>query len=384
MAAIERKPGVCWLGTTLLPALCGAVVIESIGLVEAKADTPPERGVIAFKYLNYQDRQPGIDRISVTAPSLMFAVPIQEQWLLSGSHTVDTVSGASPRYHSEPMSMSRMDDKRRGNDVRITRYFPQSSVTVGGAHSKESDYLSRSVFAQGSWSTEDKNTTFNGGLAITRDVINPSNLVVINERKSVNEVMLGVTQVLTPGDIVQVNYTRSQGSGYFSDPYKFFDNRPRNKQADILLVRWNHHVSATDGTLRLGHRRYLDSFGIRSHTVTGEYVQPMPNGWTLAPFARLYSQTAAKFYLGPVSPPEPSIPDGFVPGVTYLSEDQRLSSYGARAFGFKLSKSMTPDVTVDFRYERYQQRSEWAWGGGSSGIAPFSAQIFHIGVSYQF
>ncbi len=387
MAATElmQKPPFRLSRASVLSALLAVMFGELAGLPAAQADTPPERGVVAFKYLDYQDKQPGIDRISVNAPSLMFAVPVNEQWLFSGTHTVDTVSGASPRYHSEATSMTRMEDKRRGNDLRITRYFPQGSLTVGASHSRESDYLSRSLFVQGSVSTEDKNSTLNFGLAGTRDVINPSNQIVVDEHKSINELMLGVTQVVSQRDIVQLNYTRSQGRGYFSDPYKFFDNRPRNKNADIVLLRWNHHIEATDASLRLAYRRYLDSFGIRSHTLSSEYVQPLAAGWTVSPFVRLYTQSAASFYYGPVSAPEPTIPDGFMPGAMYLSEDQRLSSYGARALGFKLAKWLGPDVLVDFRYEHYRQRSEWAWGyGGSSGIAPLSAQVFQFGLSYFF
>ena len=174
MAATEsmQKPPFRLSRASVLSALLAVMFGELAGLPAAQADTPPERGVVAFKYLDYQDKQSGIDRISVNAPSLMFAVPVNEQWLFSGTHTVDTVSGASPRYHSEATSMTRMEDKRRGNDLRITRYFPQGSLTVGASHSRESDYLSRSLFVQGSVSTEDKISTLHFGQARTRDVIN--------------------------------------------------------------------------------------------------------------------------------------------------------------------------------------------------------------------
>lgn len=377
MAATERKMG--------LAAPLAAAVLLPLAMAPSHADTPPERAVIAFKYLDYADRQPGIDRISVTAPSLLLSVPVGEDWSFAATHTVDTVSGASPRYHSEPMSMTRMHDVRRGTEARATRYLPNGSVTAGVAVSKESDYDSKNVFVQANLSSESRNTTWHGGLSFTRDLINPTNGVVVNERKSVTDAMVGVTQVLTPQDIVQLNLTRGSGKGYYSDPYKFFDNRPRAKTQDIVSLRWNHHVAATDGTSRLGYRHYRDSFGIRSRTVTGEYVQPLKHGWTVTPMVRLYSQTAARFYVDPVNAPDPTIPDGFVPGETLLSLDQRLAAFGGRSVGVKVAKWVTPDLLVDLKYENYQQRSDWVFNGkGSPGIAPFSARIFQVGLSYYF
>lgn len=368
-----------------ITAPLAAAMLLPLGMAPCHADTPPERSVISFKYLDYADRQPGIDRISVTAPSLSLTMPVGEDWSFSASHTVDTVSGASPRYHSEPLSMSQMHDVRRGTDARITRYFSSGSLTTGIGLSKESDYDSKNFFVQGNLNSESKNTTLNLGISFTRDKINPTNQVVVDERKSITDLMVGVTQVLGVQDIAQINLTRGSGKGYYSDPYKFFDSRPREKTQDIASFRWNHHFSKTDGTTRLGYRYYRDSFGIRSHTLTGEYVQPLQQGWTLTPMARLYSQNAARFYVDPLNAPDPTIPEGFIAGQTLLSEDQRLSSFGGRSLGMKVSKWITPDLLVDVKYENYQQRSGWAiHGTGSPGIAPFNAKILQIGMSYHF
>lgn len=368
-----------------IAAPLAAAVLLPLTMASSYADTPPERSVIAFKYLDYADRQPGIDRISVTAPALSLTMPVGEDWSFSASHTVDTVSGASPRYHSEPLSMTQMHDVRRGTDASVTRYFSSGSLTTGVSASKESDYQSNNFFMQGNINSESKNTTLNLGFSFTRDKINPTNQVVVDERKSITDLMVGVTQVLGIKDIVQINLTHGYGKGYYSDPYKFFDTRPREKTQDIASLRWNHHFSQTDGTSRLGYRYYRDSFGIRSHTLTGEYVQPLQQGWTLTPMARLYSQNAARFYVDSLNAPDPTIPEGFIPAQTLLSEDQRLSSFGGRSIGMKVSKWITPDLLIDVKYENYQQRSGWAiHGTGSPGIAPFSAKILQIGLSYHF
>lgn len=369
----------------IAPVLLGIAGAAPFFITPAQADTAPERAMIGFKYLDYQDRQPGLERISVRAPATLLVLPINEDWSISGTYTVDTVSGASPRYHSEVSSASRMHDVRKASDMSVTRYFPTASVRLGTALSRESDYVSKVVSLNGSISSEDKNTTLNAGISATRDQINPSNEIVVDEKKSVIDLMLGITQVVSMHDIVQLNLTHSAGQGYYSDPYKFFDNRPRNKTINALLLRWNHHIDRTDGTSRLGYRYYTDSFGIKSHTLTAEYVQPLQDAWTITPQLRLYTQTAANFYYGTVNPPDPTIPDGFQPGVTLLSEDQRLAAFGGRSIGIKLAKWFTADLLVDIKYEHYQQKSDWCMNGqGSSGIAPFSASIAQLGLSYFF
>jgi hypothetical protein len=350
----------------------------------AHADAPPERASIAFKYLDYQDSQPEAKRISVKAPAFALQLPIAEEWSLDTSVVTDTVSGASPRYHSERSSITRMHDERKATEVKLTRYFSQGSVTFGHAFSRESDYVSRVHSLNGSISTPEKNTTLHLGVAATSDRINPSNQIVENETKQVYDLLLGVTQVLSTTDIAQANMTFGNGRGYYSDPYKFFDNRPRSKRTNAFLVRWNHHFAATDGTSRVSYRYYRDTFGIRSHTVTGEYVQPLADGWVLTPQARIYSQSAANFFLGPMNAPDPSIPDNFEPGVTLLSEDQRLAAFGGRSLGFKVAKRFS-DVLVDMKYEHYLQRSEWAFNAtGTPGIAPFKARILQFGLTYFF
>lgn len=356
-----------------------------LGAGQVQAETAPEKSVLTFKYLDYMDRQPGLDRVSVTAPAVNLTMPINGEWAIDAGHVVDSVSGASPRYHSEKLSATRFRDTRHGTDVKLIRYWSRGTVSVGTAYSTESDYESKVVSINTTFNSEDKNTTFLAGMAVANDRINPSNKVVINEHKQVRDLIIGVTQVVTQRDIVQANLTDTRGKGYYSDPYKFFDNRPRVKSANAFLTRWNHYFDSTDGTSRMSYRYYRDSYGVKSHTATGEYVQPLSNGWTITPHTRLYTQSAAFFYFDPVNPPDPTIPDNFVLGETFLTLDQRLSSYGGIALGIKVSKQITKDFAADFKYENYQQRSKWALNdNGSPGIDPFKAKILQVGFSYTF
>lgn len=351
------------------------------GIQVAVADTPPERAQLSYKYLNYQDGQPGWERIGVNAQAVSILLPMAGEWSIEGSLTSDTVSGASPAFHSQRFRSGRMDEHRIGRDLKLTRYFSRGSLTVGVADSRESDYFSNAYFVSGSLSTEDKNTTLSVGLGKTDDRINVPEFGVNNESKKIRDAMLGITQVVTTRDIVQLALTYSEGHGYFSDPYKYRDHRPDSKYQTAILGRWNHHFPATGGTARLSYRFYTDSFNVKGHTAVAEYVQPLPNEWTITPIFRAHAQSAASFYLDPVYPPFPTIR----PRDEIQSQDQRLSAFGGLSVGVKISKQLTSDLLIDAKYERYEQRSAWyPFGSGSPGIEPLKANIFQLGLTYSF
>ena len=366
--------------------LAAALTLPAVQI--AHADTAPERGMVSFKHLDYQDSQPGQDRIGVNADSVMIVAPIAGIWSVEGGLTSDTVSGASPSFHSQ--ALAKVHDKRTGREIRLTRYFSRGSLTMGGAYSSESDYISQATSVMGSVSTEDKNTTFNLGFGETSDQIKTlsAGAGMFDESKKLSDVMFGITQVLSMHDIAQLNISHVDGSGYFSDPYKFADLRPRHKNQTAVLARWNHHFSQSDGTGRFSYRYYEDSFGIKAHTLGSEYVQPLSHGWTVAPEIRLYSQTAASFYIDPdpANPRNPIIPAGFLMGTIPInSQDQRLSAFGAITYGIKISNQLDQDWLLDIKFEHYEQQGKWNFQGqGSPGLDPLRARTLRAGITRYF
>ena len=369
------------VGLGLFAAACSALPLA------AQADVPPENATISLKYLDYQDSQPGIDRIRVKAPAIAVSAPFAADWSFDGSVVFDAISGASPAYYTAARSLSDITEQRRALDASVTRYWADGSLKVGAAVSTESDYDSRAVSALGSWSSADRNTTFKFGLGVTRDRIRSNIDGTLDESRTTVDGLLGITQVITPTDIAQITVTFANGQGFFSDPYKALDSRPRSRQASTLVGRWNHFFDSTDGTARVSYRYYSDTNQIKAHTLGLEYEQPLPGGWAITPLFRVYSQSAASFYVDPDPkfPNRVNIPEDYVPGESLLSFDQRTSAYGARTLGFKLSKQFSKDWAADVKLERYEQRGEWRIGGdGSSGLAPFIAKTVQLGLTRRF
>lgn len=356
-----------------LPGLCTV----------AHAETAPERGYVALKVLDYLDSQPGADRIRVKAPALTALVPMGDQWSMTGTLITDSISGASPAYYNA--AITPMHDFRRAVDTSVTRYLPQGTWSLGASHSKESDYLSRSLYGTVTQSNESKNTTWNLGGGLTRDAIDPNNHVVENETKKTVDLLAGVTQVMGINDIVQLNLGWSQSQGYLSDPYKVLDERPRSRTRQTVQTRWNHHADSLDSTERLAYRYFQDSWGIRAHTFDLEHVQPLGDKWKATAALRYHSQNAARFYVesdgSEIGPFGPSIPQG----AAFYSLDQRLSAYGAVTLGLKLTHQWDSNTAIDFKFEKYEQRGSWALGtAGSANLLPFKARSLQWGLTRWF
>ena len=368
------------LSNTAQGLLAAALALPTMTV--ARAETAPERSTISYKLLDYLDSQPGKERVHVRAPAFNFLAPVAGNWALGASVISDAISGASPAYHSSGLQKFR--DRRNAGDVNATRYFDHGSVSFGINVSSEADYQSRGVSLQGSRSSEDKNTTWTAGVGVNKDTINPTNRAVNNEHKQVFDLLVGVTQVMSTHDIVQLNLGHAQGRGYFSDPYKVFDNRPRQRNHTTLSARWNHHFEGTGGTARSSYRYYDDSYGIRAHTFSFEWVQPLAQGWTVTPLVRLYSQSAARFYVDASPLPSPFAPNP-PEGAVYFSEDHRVSALGGRTWGLKVAKQLGPDWSVDAKFEQYGQRAAWRlFGKGSPGLAAFNARTVQLGAAYSF
>jgi hypothetical protein len=372
----------------------GAVVLAALSLpgvwiAPAHAETAPDNGVIAFKYLHYEDSQPGLKRIKVNSPSLYLMTPIGSQWAIEGSAVVDSLSGATPRWQSSVSSASVMHEERKAADVKVTRYFERSSYALGVSRSKEHDYASNALSLSGSWSSADNNTTWNLGVGGSSDEIDPTgggfSGDTHDQKKHTVEWIAGVTRALSSVDIVQLNLTYSAGHGYYDDPYKAFDVRPDQRKQDALLARWNHHLLGDQSTLRTSYRFYRDNFGVDAHTLQGEWVKPVTAALAFTPLVRLYSQSAADFYADArVDASGFPIVPALQPG-QLNSGDQRLSSFGAVTLGLKTEYKLDAAWTVDLNLEAYEQRSKWHLGGsGSSGVDTFRARFIQLGASRKF
>lgn len=380
------------LASLVLP---GLAALTALAPLPAAAESAPEKTTIAIKYGAYNDSQAGWDRIKVQAGQVYVQAPVAGDWSIEASGVVDNVSGASPRWHTQSASLSgasHMSDERKAGDVKVTRYLARAAVSASVAVSEEHDYTSNALGLDARWSSDDNNRTWTVGYGHASDTIDNtySGGSVVNQHKRTHEFMGGVTQVLTPGDIAQFNLTRSVGKGYYSDPYKSFDQRPQQRDAWIALARWNHYLDKFDASLRSSYRYYSDTFGVQSHTLGLDWAQPLGR-WTVTPGVRYYSQSAANFYLDPLLDAQGQYDIQAVRNRAFSlagsnqSTDQRLAAFGAVTLSMKVSYAVTPDTAVDVKYEAYRQSAALHLGGSSSaGLDAFKANFIQVGLTHRF
>ncbi len=306
-----------------------------------------------------------------------FVPPRKTRFIGGGLGTnPDTHTGSSGRYTVAPNQLpvdKGFKDHREAYDLGIT--LPVASglkLSVGGAASYETDFTSysaRAALAKELWG---KNTTVSLGVNYERDSVRPftgipralsymgDQLVGTERKKWITSMVAGVTQVLTPNWLVQLNYSYGDSRGYHTDPYKIFtlidvdtgdpfyyiyEKRPRQRTRNSIYAATKFALGSavTDASLRWYH----DSWGITSMTYALSEHAPVGKAGYVEPGLRFYRQTAARFfapYLG-IDVPTPA----------YVSADSRLSRFHAWTFALKAGAQITSRLEIYAAAERYLQ-----------------------------
>jgi hypothetical protein len=360
--------------------LAAALALPGMVPGDADAQAAPDRGQIALKYYDYRDWQPGADRMTVRSPSLYAALPLSDTLVVEGSIVYDSMSGASPLYFNTLSGASGLGitEYRTAGEVKVTKYLDGMAVAVGAAVSTERDYFSRAGSVEWRIFSDDRNRTWAFAFGGANDRINPVNGVVVNAPRNTLDFLVGITQAVSATGIVQSNLTYTRGHGYYSDPYKPLDTRPDHRAVFAWLTRYNQYLPAPDATLRLSYRYLHDSFGSRSSALEATWFQPLPQGWSVAPSLRYYTQSAAWFYFNP------PFPDGYRPGHDYTA-DTRLSAFGAFTPAITVARAFADGWSADVKFAFYRQRAAWQLAGnGSPGLETFSARWIEFGLAKAF
>ena len=375
MAATDRDDR-----TPAASLLAAALALPGVLPAPATAQTAPDQGVVAMRYFDYRDWQPGAERMNVRSPSLYLLKPLSDSLAFEGSVVYDAMSGASPLYYNTLSGASGLGitEYRKAGDARLTKYYDRFAIGGGLAYSSERDYLSRAWSLDLRTWTADKNRTWAFGLGGARDNVNSVNGNAHGRHRETYDALVGVTQNLNANAVVQSNITYSNGRGYYDDPYKPFDRRPDARRIWGWLTRYNQYVPSADATLRLAYRLLVDSWGATSNMVEAAWVQALPQGFTITPGLRYLTQDHADFYR------DPPLGSGLRPGQPYTA-DTRLSSFGAFTPSVRLGKQFADGWSADLAVSVYRQKSNWHLGGdGSPGLLEFSARWYELGIQKTF
>lgn len=349
------------------------------------------------------------DRVAVFEPVVELSKDLGDDELLKFRVVVDTLTGSSPNGAialNTPQTFTRasgngsytvganetpLDPNFRDNRVALsaewTKPLGKTLKGIFGTYaSKEVDYTSFGFSGTLSKDFNKRNTTLTAGLAISLDNIDPIGGVPVgltdmpalpakktitgsDESKTVADVLLGVTQVISRKTLMQFNFSYGLDDGYMTDPYKIltvldgggnlsvatpyiYENRPDSRSRQALYWKTIHQFK-TD-VIRTSYRYYWDDWGIKSHTVDLKYHMPLGKKHYLQPHLRYYLQSKADFYYY-------NLVEGSIP--QYASADYRLGDMSTTTLGVKYGYKFKKKNEFAMRLEAMKQSPE--------GDAPF-------------
>ena len=367
-----------------------AALALPIAAVPARA-LAAEPNEIGLTVLGYKEK--GL--MKVTEPVLWARATLQEVWEVEASAALDIISGASPQLVTNvtgkpvnSVSAASITDRRKTGDIKVTRRFDDFALSASRTVSNENDYDSHAYGLGAEWSLDQKNTTLAAGYGKSNDVVGSRDDPTLHGPRHTQEYLLGITQVISPLDIIQSTITRSDGHGDYNDPYKltftFYpvgvpqlvtDTRPDHRDSLAWLTRYRRHFPDAHGSLQADYRYYHDDWGITAHTLEVAWAQEVNERWLVRPALRYYTQSAADFYSPTVPRPAPAI----------LSSDQRLGAWGGLSPSLKVVAHLDPGFTIEGTLGYVHNARDLRLGGsGSEAFETLRAVYGIIGISHPF
>jgi len=417
------------------PALAIAS-IELLGANEALAKDELDRWDFDTAILLYSEAD---DRVSAVEPVFSATRSFDNDESLNIKLAFDTLTGASPngatpskqkQIFTRPSGKGRytisagdspLDDTFRDSRTAlsfnwaapINREWEYSTGLYG---SKEFDYLSLGGNASIKHYFNQKNSAINVGLSFSSDQLDPKGGTPValaemahksdddfkdlqkksredgSSSKTIQESMIGLTQIINRQTVMQFNVGFSYTSGYLTDPFKLvsviesdksnsdyggnfqdanlnniyiYEARPDSKLRQSFY--WQTKYSLSNGDMIDSSYRFMtDDWGINSHTLDFRYrwyfAFSKERDSYLEPHLRYYSQSAADFYQRYIDSDDYQDGD---PDFSFASADERLSEMSAVTLGLKYGWRYQEGKEVNVKLEYYTQSHSSKKGIGS-------------------
>jgi hypothetical protein len=307
-----------------------------------------------------------------------------------------------------PIDKSFKDMREAANLSWSYQLDPLTTHTLGAGYSHEADFQSMLFNTAVSHDFNDKNTTLSAGVNFEYDAIAPIGGAPVpmseyklfqkegHKSKRVEDLLLGVSQVMGRRWITQVNLSLDKSNGYQNDPYKIlsglddtgklvdylYEKRPEDRSR--TSVYWGNKIALDHDSIDFSVRHMTDTWGITSKTVDLRYRWLFTDGSYFEPQFRYYKQSAADFYRLYL----PQVLQG-APLLAYASADPRLAQFNASTVGFKWATKLDRSTEFSLRAQTYVQR------GNTPATVPTALQgldlypslktvLFQVGLKTEF
>ena len=340
---------------------------------------------------------PPVDQLKLQNPRTH--TPIPPSTITGYALPLHGVSGASPPHitPNDAVPLAHSADIRRAFDLSagftsgINRIVPEFS------YSKEHDYISYGAALNYSIELNEKNTVLNVGWSHDYDRVLNNRFTYITSRKikSTDDIVLGGSQILTPGTLFTASGTFGFSEGYLNDPYRSVvfeetqldpngrvilngEKRPSNRDSQAILLSLTQAIKPLNASVEGSYRFYHDSFGINANTFGIAWFQKFGQAVVVSPSFRYYRQSAADFY-GTQFPGDPTFNPSRVP--RFYSSDYRLSALESFTLGLQANVKLHEHWNLQLGYQRY-----WMRGVDHETVQSTypAASIYTIGLNFTF
>lgn len=346
----------------------------------------------------------------------------------SEAQTFTTPSGTSS-YTAQP-GETPLDDSFKDTRVAVgvdwtVPFNRLSRIKLGLNGSNEYDYNSLGVSATYLQDFNNKNTTLTAGLAYNNDTISPVggvpdpltpmrqpgeiNRIGGDDTKTVTDLILGITQVVSRKTLITLNYSMGMQDGYLTDPYKIvsvvdpntlepdpdntvllnvnpdalpyvYEKRPDSRQLNSIFFKTTHHL--TRDVVYFSYRYFWDDWGITSNTFDLKYRYEIGRSY-LQPHVRYYMQDAADFYRHNLVEGTDVDANGQVQ-LEHVSSDYRLAKMTTTTLGLKYGYAIGDNSEVSIRGEFMNQSVDDGDVPAGQETPDLDAIILNAGYSFRW
>lgn len=368
----------------------------------------------------YEDYKEGDGRIHIQTHGAYFDIALRPWASVQGNFVYDSVSGATPTgapsLHGEPdFATQSVSDIRRAGFLQAALKAGNHTFSPQLSYSEESDYRSIGVSLSDAIDFNEKNTTLSLGVSHSFDQIlpnegeahwvgdQPNQPITSSLDKDSTDVLIGLNQLLSPNDVINVSFTFGYSSGFLTDPYKrvYFDGngvdyynpdpnplfryivwterRPDTKIREVLFLSYQHFFEKLDAGAELTYRLHHDDFGITANTLSVEWHQKIGKIFIVSPIFRYHTQTAADFYNTHFA--GDPLDQATMPLPKYFSADYRLSALDSFTYGLAVSAKVYKHASLEAAYKRYEMYGQDSIT--AKGQYP-KANVFTVGATLWF
>lgn len=266
----------------------------------------------------------GTEKLIVFAPSVSVTTSSKSlSWKLKTG--TDLITSASTDNIDFVQSSASRKDARTYANLSLTKRLPKAiSVELGSGFSVESDYWSLPVSLSVKGTSKNKMRDWlieskcyfddlrwgrlNPNYRKPVRLIYPSELRGSNwfdtyKRQSYN-LKAGLSQIIDKRNVIGVYPLITLQNGLLSTPFHRVvfnnsetrvENLPAQRRKLALALKWNSFVGG-NVIVKNTLEAFTDNFGINALGFENETAIKLKNGVTLSPFARVYTQSASKYF----------------------------------------------------------------------------------------